>query len=108
MKQSIDDHKDWPLVVDLAVFFLTNLPHTRSGYTPCELHYGTTTPNIISTLKSFWIWQSSSPINISDFMLTLQHSISSTLQCLKSELVDIVVTDREKSTLRIFKPNDLV
>ena len=63
-KKSIEDHKDWPLVVDLAVFFLRNMPHTLSGYTPYELHYGTTTPNIISTLKSFRIWLSSSTIKI--------------------------------------------
>ncbi len=50
LRKSVEHKRDWPSVLDLAVYYLRNMPHSRSGYTPYELVFGKSTPNIIATL----------------------------------------------------------
>ena len=68
--------RDWPEVLDLALCYLSNVPHRISGFTPFELQYGKQTPTILTTLKSYWLDPEDTQINITDFMLNLQKYIS--------------------------------
>ncbi len=97
--------RDWPKVLDLAVMYLCNMPHSRSGYTPFELMFGTKNPNVIATLKSYWTTPSGSPVKITDYLENLQHNINTTLEGLKSDMADKVCLERsklDKSNLRSF------
>ena len=68
--------RDWPEVLDLALYYLRNVPHRISSFTPFELQYGKQTPTILTTLKSYWLDSEDTQINITDFMLNLQKYIS--------------------------------
>ncbi len=52
LRKCITEKKDWPLVLDLVLYFLRNLPHSRHGHIPYELTFLKPTPHILSTLKS--------------------------------------------------------
>ncbi len=84
----------------------------ESGYTPYELVFGKSTPNIIATLKSHWTNTSSPPVNVSNFMEQLQYDLKTTIEGLKERLHDKVVKNRELSDkhtkLRVFQPGDLI
>ncbi len=91
--------------------YLCNMPHSRSGYTPFELMFGTKNPNVIATLKSYWTTTSDSPVKITDYLENLQHNINTTLEGLKSDMADKACLERsklDKSNLRSFSVGDLV
>jgi len=111
LRKCTPNRRDWPSVLNLAIFYLRNMPLYRSGYTPYELHFGRMTPNVLATLRSFWVNPEDLPVNVSEFMLSLQQDINTVLQGLKSKLKDKVVAKREKmdhAKLRMFNEGDLV
>ncbi len=46
-----ENKRDWPQVLDLTIYYLRHMPHSRHPY---ELVFSKTTPNVIATLKAFW------------------------------------------------------
>ncbi len=47
----IHNKHDWPAALDLVLFFIWNIPHSRHGHTPHELLFLKPSPFILSTLK---------------------------------------------------------
>ncbi len=54
LRKITENKRDWPQVLDLTIYYLRHMPHSRHGLTPYELVFGKTTPNVIATLKAFW------------------------------------------------------
>ncbi len=74
LRKTIADKHDWPLVLDLVLYFLRNLPHSRHGHTPYELIFMKPTPHILATLKSYWVHPENESLNVSVFLeSTPQH-----------------------------------
>ncbi len=88
LRKIIADKHDWPLVLDLVLYFLRNLPHSRHGHTPYELIFMKPTPHILATLKSYWVHQENESLNASVFLESLHHNINTTIQTLKERLRD--------------------
>ncbi len=74
-----------PLYLVWHCVYLRNMPMSRSGFTPHELHFERETPNIIMTLKSFWLSTDRSNLNVSDFTSGVSEAFSFVANTLKSE-----------------------
>ena len=72
LRKCCKNKRDWPEVLDLALYYLRNMAHRISGFTPFELQFGKETPHILATLKSYWLDSENIPINVTDFMLNFQ------------------------------------
>ncbi len=110
LRKSIVQRIDWPNVLELALFFLRNLPHSRSGFTPYELTFLKPTPHVLATLKSNWLSTEDST-DLPRFLEDLDSNVSTLLQSLKGRLRDSVVEQRAQTecrTLRNFSVGDLV
>ncbi len=110
LRKSIEQRIDWPNVLELALFFLRNLPHSRSGFTPYELTFLKPTPHVLATLKSNWLSTEDST-DLPRFLEDLDSNVSTLLQSLKGRLRDSVVEQRAQTecrTLRNFSVGDLV
>ncbi len=94
LRKCITEKKDWPLVLDLVLYFLRNLPHSRHGHTPYELTFLKPTPHILSTLKSNWSISDGCSLNVPSFISDLDSHISLVLQSLKDMLKDDIVAKR--------------
>ncbi len=105
IRKSIDKRSDWPTVLNLALFFLCNLPHSRHGHAPYELTFFKPTPHILSSLRSIWISDNENCVNIPRFLEDLNTSIETALLSIKERMKDDVVRKREYSDrrkLRVF------
>ena len=111
LKKCCENKRDWTEVLDLALYYLRNMPHRISGFTPFELQFGKETPHILATLKSYWLDSENIPINVTDFMLNLQIDINTVMEAPKSRLQNAHAKAREKSDqvkLRVLNVGDLV
>ncbi len=111
IRKCIDNERNWPDVLDLAIFYLRNMPHRISGYTPFELHYGLETPHILATLKSFWTDPGKQPVNVTQYMSDLQNNLNTVLQSMSVRMNEARLREREKrdgGTLRTFADGSLV
>ncbi len=61
----IHNKHDWPTALDLVLFFIRNIPHSRHVHTPHELLFLKPSPFILSTSKSFWVGDSDSHVSSS-------------------------------------------
>ena len=101
----MSDRKDWPVVLDIVLYFLRNLPHSRHGHTPFELTFVKPLPHILSSLKSIWSSSDSESVNLPSYISELDSHITLSLQSLKQRLKDGVVAKRavhECATFREF------
>ncbi len=103
LRKIIADKHDWPLVLDLVLYFLRNLPHSRHGHTPYELIFMKPTPHILATLKSYWFHPENESLNASVFLESLHHNINTTIQTLKERLRDDTAKKRATSDNRKFR-----
>ncbi len=105
LRKAISSQKDWPVVLDLVLYFLRSLPHSQHGHTPYELTFVKPTPHILSCLKSFWSVDPDKSVNVPRFISQLDDQLALTMQTLKSRLKDEVVrkrAEKEKWALRQF------
>ncbi len=72
LRKCCENQRDWPEVLDLAIYYIRNMPHRVSGFTPFELQYGCETPHILTTLKSYWLDPTNIPLNVTDFSQALR------------------------------------
>ncbi len=77
---------DWPIVLDLVLYFTRNTPHSRHGFTPQELLFVKPTPYILSSLKSIWSTPSPTSINLPQFIADLDNMLSCQLHHVKKAL----------------------
>ncbi len=68
LRKCCKNQPDWSEVLDLAIYYICNMPHRVSGLTPFELQYGCETPHILTTLKSYWLDPTNIPLNVTEFM----------------------------------------
>ncbi len=62
LSKCIDARQDWPLALDLVLYFFRSIPHSRHGLIPHELLFLKPTPFIPSTLKSLWLSPTSNSV----------------------------------------------
>ncbi len=111
IRKCIDNKRNCPDVLDLAIFYLRNMPHRISEYTPFELHYGLETPHILATLKSFWTDPGKQPVNVTQYMSDLQNNLNTILQSMSVRMNEARLRESEKrdgGTLRTFAEGSLV
>ncbi len=104
-------HKhDWPIVLDLILYFARNIPQSRHGFTPHELLFLKPSPFILSTLKSLWT-SSTTSVNLPQFIHDLDNILSCQTHYVKSALSSKLATDRitkESALVAKFNVGDTV
>ncbi len=99
---------DWPIVLDLILYFARSLPHSRYGFTPHELLFLKPSPFILSTLKSLVTSPSSTSIK---FIHDLENMLSCQTHFVKKSLSAKLPSHRlskEASLAANFNIGDLV
>ncbi len=72
ISKSISVKHDWPVVLDLVLYFARNTPHSRHSFIPQESLFLKPTPYILYSLKSLWTSHSLPNVNLR----VLKHSLS--------------------------------
>ncbi len=94
----IHNKHDWFTALDLVLFFIRNIPHSRHGYTPHELLFLKPSPFLLSTLiKSFWLGDSDSHINLPQFIHDLNAQAACQNSVVKSALNTKMAKHRRRS-----------
>ncbi len=109
LSKCIDAKQDWPMALDLVLYFCRNLPQSRHGFIPQELLFIKPTPYILSTLKSFWSSATSNNLNLPFFISELDTILSCQLHHVKQSLAAKNVQHRLKHESQMvidFKPGD--
>ncbi len=86
----IDAKQDWPMALDLVLYFCRNLPQSRHRFIK-------PTPYILSTLKSFWSSATSNNLNLPLFISELDTLLSCQLHHVKQSLAAKNVQHRLKT-----------
>ncbi len=102
LSKCIDNKQDWPVALELVLYFARNFPHSRHGFTPHELLFLKPSPYILSTLKSLWSSDSQSSINLPQFI----HDIDSMFAC-QNHFVKKSLSSKHASS-RVSKESKLV
>ncbi len=107
----IDSQHNWPDFIDVVLFFIRNIPHSRHGYTPHELLFIKPTPFILSTLKNFWLSDNQSNLNLPQFIqyIDAQAACTNALvkKCMKSKVAKSRLS-KEETALSSLKIGSLV
>ncbi len=86
LSKCISHKHDWPIVLDLALYFARNVPSSRHGFTPHELLFLKPSPFILSTLKSLWTSSSLPSVNLPQFISDLDDMLACQTHHLKESL----------------------
>ncbi len=97
LAKCIQNKQDWPLALDLVLYYARNVPNSRHGFTPHELLFVKPTPFILSTLKSLWTTPSDSSLNLPQFIEDLDKVISCQTHFVKESLSSKSLSDRVSS-----------
>ncbi len=77
LAKSIECKQNWSTSLDLVLYFVRNTPHSHHGYTPHELLFLKPSAFVLSTLKSFWLGDPDSMVNLPQFI----HDINTQAAC---------------------------
>ncbi len=111
LSKALVEKADWPSMLDLILYYARNLPNSRHGHTPHELLFLKPNPFILSTIKSLWLSDNSSAVNIPQFISDLDTQFACHNHVVKSSLASKHVSDRiskEAEFVSHFKVGDLV
>ncbi len=111
LSKCISNKLDWPDAIDLVLYFCRNMPQSRHGFTPQEILFLKPSPHILSTLKSIWSTNTSSNLNLPQFIEDMDKIISLQLQHVKSSLASKHCQsriDKESALVATFRVGDIV
>ncbi len=111
LAKCIENKQDWPLALDLVLYYARNVPNSRHGFTPHELLFMKPTPFILSSLKSLWTSSSEPSLNLPQFIEDLDNTLSCQTHFVKSSLSSKSCSDRvsaESELVLNFKVGDIV
>ena len=111
LSKALVEKADWPSMLDLILYYIHNIPNSRHGHTPQELLFLKPTPFILSTIKSLWLSDSSSSVNIPQFISDLDTQFACHNHVIKSSLKSKHASSRiskESGFISKFKVGDLV
>ena len=63
-------------MLDLILYYVRNIPSSRHGHTPHELLFLKPTPFILSTIKSLWLSDSNTTVNVTQFISDLDEQFA--------------------------------
>ena len=111
LSKCISHKHDWPIVLDLALYFARNVPSSRHGFTPHELLFLKPSPFILSTLKSLWTSSSLPSVNLPQFISDLDDMLACQTHHVKESLSTKCAQkclSRESELAANFKVGDVV
>ncbi len=111
LSKCIENRQDWPLALDLVLYFARNMPISRHGFTPHELLFMKPAPLILSSLKSLWSSSSDPSLNLPQFIEDLDNILSCQTHHVKSSLSSKSLSKRvstESALVANFKVGDTV
>ncbi len=111
LAKSIESKQHWPDSIDLVLYFARNTPHSRHGYTPHELLFLKPSAFVLSTLKSFWLGDPETNLNLPQFIQDINTQASCQNSIVKEALSSKLAKQRlsaEGTALSNLKIGDTV
>ncbi len=111
LSKCLERKHDWPVALDLALYFARNMPNSRHGFTPHELLFLKPSSFVLSTLKSIWTSPSPFSVNLPQFIYDLDNMLACQTHHVKQALTSKCSTKRlshDAGLAADFKPGDIV